>query len=177
MFRGDILIFVPEVCTDHHCTWAGNWDCPSALPTCCSYLVTLPSFFTKRTYLSIHSLFDFQQFLLHHFIDLLETNTVKSSSVFCSATSPQTIVQLNKCESKEQVVGTLEGGEVCARASSYSWMRIYPGNAHDECPLAIVSTPALWSLPPLLPAPLFWSALGHDPGENPICYLCSPKRL
>lgn len=85
--------------------------------------------------------------------------------------------QLFSWTSKEQVVGTLEGGKVCARASSYSWRKIYPGNACDQCPLAIVSTPALWSLPPLLSVPLLWSALGHDPGENPICYLCSPKRL
>lgn len=110
MFRVDILIFVPEVCTEHHCTWAGNWDCPSMLPTCCSYLFTFLSF-TLRTCLSIQSLFDVQQFLLHHFIHLPKTNTVESSSLFCSATSPQPIVQLNKCESKEQVVGTLEGGE------------------------------------------------------------------
>lgn len=72
---------------------------------------------------------------------------------------------------------TLEGGKGCARASSYSWRKISPGNAREQCPPAIVSSPALWSPPPLLPVPLLWSALGHDPGENLICYLCSPKRL
>lgn len=126
MLRGDILMFVPEVCTDG-IEAAPRFSHLAALTFSLAAL-TCPGPVSPST----------------------ASLTLSSFSCITSSTCPRqthrdlpqfsVLPQLFSSTSTEQAE---EGGKGCARASSCSWRKISPGNAREQCPLAIASSPAL----------------------------------